>query len=141
VFWETSEHPNFSEHPDLPFEDSEAPSWADISLTNSYSTASWTTDPDVLPEANTPSTLEREETNELRDLAAFSYQDQHLLFLLNDGIPGFPAPLLASPNQLQQHLGDASAGYSEDPFMGWTSQRTSQISEDYGWVLSHVGSL
>ena len=141
MFWETSEHPNFSEHADLSFEDSEAPSWTDISLTNSHSTASWTTDADVLPGASTPSTLGREKTNELRDLAAFSYQDQHLPFLLNDGIPGFPAPLLDSQNQLQQPLGDTTAGYSEDPFMGWTSKRTSQIREDYGWVLSHVGSL
>jgi hypothetical protein len=31
--------------------------------------------------------------------------------------------------------------YSDDPFMGWASKRSSQMCEDYGWVLSHVETL
>ena len=30
---------------------------------------------------------------------------------------------------------------SDDPFMGWATKRASQVVEDYGWVLSHVGTL
>jgi hypothetical protein len=29
----------------------------------------------------------------------------------------------------------------EDPFMGWADKRATQTTEEYGWVLSHVGQL
>jgi hypothetical protein len=31
--------------------------------------------------------------------------------------------------------------HGEDPFMGWADKRAIQTTEEYGWVLSHVGQL
>lgn len=59
----------------------------------------------------------------------------------------FSDPLLElsspSPSQDLPLLSDKAFQemYCEDPFMGWGTKRSSQICEDYGWVLSHVGTL
>ena len=52
----------------------------------------------------------------------------------------FAAPLLGIPDQFASQ-NPPSTQCSDDPFMGWASKRTSQMCEDYGWVLSHVETL
>lgn len=142
LFWEASEQP------DLTFDDSELSSWADISHTNSHSTPSWThhaANGDILLPANTVGDSESEKTDKAGGLEALAYYEQDLALLGENVGQGFTAPLLETASQLQQEnmlsLGGRPAEYSDDPFMGWTSKRASQMCEDYGWVLSHVGTL
>ncbi len=47
---------------------------------------------------------------------------------------------LQDQNLLWPHPEDTIT-VSDDPFMGWATKRASQVVEDYGWVLSHVGTL
>jgi hypothetical protein len=67
--------------------------------------------------------------------------------------------LCRGPTTLNEHisvpetLGTGSVGWAnmegnhsglesgEDPFMGWADKRAMQTTEEYGWVLSHVGQL
>jgi hypothetical protein len=52
----------------------------------------------------------------------------------------FSGPLLGISDQfVSQNM--PSTECSDDPFMGWARQRTNQMCEDYGWVLSHVETL
>jgi hypothetical protein len=86
-----------------------------------------------------------EEVNKVGDLATLDCYERQIPFMSGDVNQGFSALQFdASSHPLQKdlpRLGEVQAQFLEDPFMGWTNKTASQICDDYGWVLSHVGTL
>lgn len=146
LFWEASEYQDVSfDTADslLSFGnssiDSEALSWADTSNASGYSIHS-------LPAHASNREINLHTNGFATDVGTGNTMETGALeeFRTERLSQVFSVPLDISSQLQPQDLlrkKEKPSQCSEDPFMGWAIKRTSQMCEDYGWVLSHVETL
>lgn len=146
MFWESTEYQDIPLETDdslLSFsnlsENSEALSWPDTPLFSGCSGSSWGTHA-----SNVDIPLPAYSFGEdLRTARPGQRGDSRTLIpplLAEEESQVMATPPLVEDQQVP-YLGVHRALSVDDPFMGWGMKKTSQMSEDYGWVLSHVETL
>jgi hypothetical protein len=157
LFWEAPEHSeiSFNEGSSLQSFDhssinSELLSWAETSQTTDYSLRSHgshtSNEPSPFSTKNLAADLGTGQNIEAG--AQEEFRQPHQCVLPTEGVSQMSSDssLEHSSQWYPQALSPMSGKtlldmYSDDPFMGWANKRSSQMCEDYGWVLSHVETL